>query len=89
MHIEQRSSLFSAHRCRFSIEFIKQNIDRIGHFHVADFPGRHEPGSATVDYVSILSEINKTNYNGFFGLEYRATKPDKETFGFLKEIKNV
>lgn len=73
----------------FSIEFIKQNIDRIGHFHVADFPGRHEPGSATVDYVSILSEINKTNYNGFFGLEYRATKPDKETFGFLKEIKNV
>ena len=70
----------------FSIDFIKSNIDRIGHFHVADFPGRHEPYSATVNYVPIIKEINKTDYKGFIGLEYRATKPDSETFGFLREI---
>ena len=73
----------------FSMDFIKANIDRIGHFHVADCPGRHEPGTGKVDYVPIIEEINKTNYSGFIGLEYRATKPDCETFGFLKEIKNV
>lgn len=73
----------------FSIDFIKANINRIGHFHVADCPGRHEPGTGGVDYVQIIEEINKTNYSGFIGLEYRATKPDSETFGFLKEIKNV
>lgn len=70
----------------FSIDFIKSHIGRIGHFHVADFPGRHEPGSATVNYVPIIKEINKTDYKGFIGLEYRATKPDSETFGFLREI---
>ena len=69
----------------FSMEDIGENIKYIGHFHVADAPGRHEPGTADVDYVNILKEISKLDYNGYVGLEYRATKPDGETFGFLKE----
>lgn len=73
----------------FSMQDIKESIDLIGHFHVADCPGRHEPGTGNVDYVSIIKEINKLDYNGCIGLEYRATKPDSETFGFLKEIENV
>ena len=73
----------------FDINQIKENIDLIGHFHVADCPGRHEPGTGNNDYVSIIKEINRLDYNGFIGLEYRATKPDSETFGFIKEIENV
>jgi hydroxypyruvate isomerase len=69
----------------FDIEEIKENINLIGHFHVADAPGRHEPGTGNVDYVSILKEISKLPYNGYIGLEYRATKKDGETLGFLKE----
>ena len=69
----------------FDLKEIKANIDLIGHFHVADCPGRHEPGTGNVDYVSILKEISKLPYNGYIGLEYRATKNDSETFGFLKE----
>lgn len=69
----------------FDIEEIKKNIDLIGHFHVADAPGRHEPGTGNIDYVSILKEISKLPYEGYIGLEYRATKKDGETFGFLKE----
>lgn len=71
----------------FSMEDIKNNIDIIGHFHVADAPGRHEPGTGNVDYVNIIKEIKKLPYDGYIGLEYRATKKDKETFGFL-EIEN-
>lgn len=70
----------------FDIEEIKQNIKYIGHFHIADAPGRHEPGTGNVDYVSILKELNTLEYDGYFGLEYRATKPDSETLGFLKEV---
>ncbi len=73
----------------FDLAEIKESIDFIGHFHVADAPGRHEPGTADVNYVDILSFINTLDYNGYIGLEYRATKPDEETLGFLKEIKNV
>ena len=73
----------------FSLDEVKENIDLIGHFHIADCPGRHEPGTAEVDYIDIISTINTLNYDGYIGLEYRATKPDNETLGFLKEIKNV
>lgn len=73
----------------FDMDFIKENIDFIGHFHVADCPGRHEPGTGNVDYVSVLGEILKVRYRGYIGLEYRATCPDRETFGFLEKIKNA
>ena len=69
----------------FSMEDIRENIDLIGHFHVADVPGRHEPGTGSVDYAAVLSEISKLPYKGYIGLEYRATKSDGETFGFLRE----
>ena len=68
----------------FSMEQIKENIDLIGHFHVADVPGRHEPGTGNVDYKAILQEISKLSYDGYIGLEYRATKNDEETLGFLR-----
>ena len=70
----------------FDIEEIRRNIKRIGHFHVADAPGRHEPGTGKVDYVSILNEILKMDYDGYIGLEYRATKYDSDTFGFLDDL---
>ena len=70
-----------------SMEDIKKNIDIIGHFHVADAPGRHEPGTGIIDYPSIISQINALPYDGYIGLEYRATKADEDTTGFLKEIR--
>ena len=69
----------------FSMEEIRESIAYIGHFHVADAPGRHEPGTGKVDYVGILKEIRTLAFDGHVGLEYRATKPDDETLGFLKE----
>ena len=70
----------------FSVDDIKENIDRIGHFHVADCPGRHEPGTGNVNYQHIIGEICKLDYSGYIGLEYMATKQDQDTFDFLKEI---
>ncbi len=73
----------------FSLDDIKNNIDIIGHFHVADAPGRHEVGTGTVDYISIINAINRLPYTGCIGLEYHATKPDHETLNFLKEVSHV
>ena len=70
----------------FDIEFVRENLPFIGHFHVADCPGRHEPGTGEVDYVSILGEIAAMGYDGYFGLEYRATVPDEETLAFVEEV---
>ena len=49
---------------------ICSNIDLIGHFHVADNPGRHEPGTGEINYKNIFTVLDKLNYQGCIGLEY-------------------
>jgi hydroxypyruvate isomerase len=39
------------------IENIRSNIDRIGHFHVGDVPGRHEPGTGEINYRNGLKRF--------------------------------
>ena len=52
---------------------IRKNIDLIGHFHVADNPGRHEPGTGEINYKNIFATIDALDYNGIVGLEYSPT----------------
>lgn len=49
---------------------IQENIGKIGHFHVADVPGRHQPGTGELNYSNILGAIAATEYQGFVGLEF-------------------
>ncbi len=51
-------------------EFLRHNIDRIGHFHIAGVPGRHEPDAGETNYPFLLSEVMKLGFEGHFGLEY-------------------
>lgn len=67
------------------INSINENIDSIGHFHVADAPGRHEPGTGEINYPNVLKAIENTAYDRYVGLEYRATIPDEKTFGFINK----
>ncbi len=62
----------------FDMVEITENIDYIGHFHIADVPGRNEPGTGNVDYQKIVEEIGKTAYRGSFGYEFFPT----DTFTF-------
>lgn len=51
------------------INSITENIDLIGHFHVADVPGRHEPGTGEINYSNLFKKIDDLGYTGFIGLE--------------------
>jgi len=44
---------------------------RIGHVQVADFPGRHEPGTGDIDYPFLFAELDRLGYAGWVGCEYR------------------
>lgn len=61
--------------------------DLVGHYHVADAPGRHEPGTGAIDYAQVLQAIRDSAFDGFVGLEYRATKSDETTMDFLKYLR--
>lgn len=47
-----------------------QGIDKIGHFHAAGNPGRHELDDSELNYDHILNQIEATSYSGVIGLEY-------------------
>ncbi len=55
------------------IEKLEKNIDLIGLVHVADVPGRHEPGTGEIDYASIYRSLAAAHYNKFIAMEYYPT----------------
>ena len=65
---------------------IIENIDLIGHFHVAGNPGRNEPYVGEINYVEIFKEVDKTGFKGYAGLEYWA-KQDGVEEGLKKVLK--
>jgi len=52
------------------INTITQNLDKIGHFHAAGHPGRHELGNGEINYKAVFEAIRKAGYDGYVGLEY-------------------
>jgi hydroxypyruvate isomerase len=48
---------------------ISANIDQIGHVHIADVPGRHEPGTGEINYHTVFDHLEKSGYAGRIGYE--------------------
>jgi len=55
------------------IQTVTENVDRIGHVHVADVPGRHEPGTGELNYANVFSALDDAGYDGYVGCEFRPT----------------
>lgn len=51
-------------------EEIKRHADLIAHVHIADYPGRHEPGSGSLDFDLIGGTLADIGYRGRLGCEY-------------------
>ena len=69
------------------IELIRKYVDYVGCVHVADSPGRHEPGTGEMNYSVIAQALNDVGYTGPVGFEgfpvgdpYDAIKSFKEAF---------
>lgn len=48
-------------------------LDRVAHVHLADTPGRGEPGSGAMDWSDRLEWLEAQGYRGYVGLEYKPT----------------
>ena len=58
----------------------------VGHVHVADVPGRHEPGSGSVDWPAAMATLAAEGYRGAIGLEFW---PSGETVEALKRTRRA
>ena len=55
------------------IEKLEANIDLVGLVHVADVPGRHEPGTGEINYGNIYRRLADLHYSRFIAMEYYPT----------------
>ena len=51
-------------------ETITRDFDYIGHIHVADSPGRHDPGTGDINYHNVLKTIDSLGYQGYVAFEF-------------------
>jgi len=65
---------------------ITRNIGRIGHIQIADAPDRNQPGTGEIHYPYLLRAIDRTDYAGDVGLEYRPTGATDESFDWIEEM---
>jgi hydroxypyruvate isomerase len=52
------------------IEKLEKNIDKVGLCHIADVPGRHEPGSGEINYVNIYKKLAQLRYDRYVAMEF-------------------
>ena len=65
---------------------ITEYLSLVGHFHIADFPGRHEPGTGSADWPALLQQIKALGYRGNIGFEFF---PQNNAEAALKAIREL
>ena len=61
------------------ISNLTENIDLVGHIHIAGVPGRHEPlDSNEINYPAIMKALKSSGYSGAIGLEYMPLRAPEE-----------
>jgi hydroxypyruvate isomerase len=58
------------------LEKLEKNIDLVALVHVADVPGRHEPGTGEVNYGNIYKKLAELKYDGWVTMEFYPTGTD-------------
>lgn len=69
------------------IEVLDGRIDRVAHVHLADLPGRNQPGSGRLDYAARLAWLRRMGYAGPVGLEYRPTGATVDSLKFRAGVR--
>lgn len=59
---------------------VTANIEHVGHFHAADVPGRHEPGTGELHYENIVTTIAETGFDGYLTMELSPTVAPEAAF---------
>lgn len=68
------------------IEKLEKNIDVIGLIHIADVPGRHDPGTGEINFANIYKKLAQLNYKHMVAMEF---KPSGDEVAGLRAAKEM
>jgi hydroxypyruvate isomerase len=52
---------------------LDKNLELIGLVHIADVPGRHEPGTGEINYANIFRTLGRLHYSRYIAMEFIPT----------------
>jgi hydroxypyruvate isomerase len=67
-------------------EVVGDHLSLVGHIHVADAPGRHEPGTGSIEWPAAIRWLERSGYTGRLGLEYRPTGDSVSSLSFINRV---
>ena len=64
----------------------QKHLARIGHVQLADNPGRNEPGTGEINYAFLFTHLDRIDYDGWIGCEYKPTATTEAGLGWIKRL---
>jgi hydroxypyruvate isomerase len=68
------------------IEKLQKNIDLVGLVHVADVPGRHQPGTGEINYANIFRKLDELKYERYAAMEFEPAGDSVATLRGAREL---
>jgi hydroxypyruvate isomerase len=65
---------------------LEKNLDLVGVVHIADVPGRHDPGTGEINYPNIFRKLGQLGFNGYVAMEFI---PEGETVAALRAAREM
>jgi hydroxypyruvate isomerase len=69
-------------------EVVGDRMHLVGHVHLADVPGRHEPGTGAISWQATIKWLYRSGYTGKLGLEYMPSGGTSESLSLIKSLNN-
>jgi hydroxypyruvate isomerase len=64
---------------------IKRSMEYTKHIQIASPPNRYEPDNGEINYPFIFDIIDKLNYQGYIGCEYKPSSNTQDSLGWAKK----
>jgi hydroxypyruvate isomerase len=68
------------------IEKMEKNIALVDLFHIADVPGRHEPGTGEINYTNIYKKLGQLGYDRYVAMEFLPTGEPVQSLRTAREM---
>jgi len=68
-------------------ETLRRHLPLVGHVHVADVPGRHEPGTGELNFRNILRSLAEGGYAGTVGFEFSPRGDTGQALAAIAELR--
>jgi len=64
---------------------LQRHADKVGLIHIADVPGRHEPGTGEINYLNIYKKLAELNYSRYVAMEFRPSGDVVKTLAHARQ----